>query len=261
LAQRTLELGYATVCTARNPAQLQDLVAAYPAQALALALDVTDPGQIAAAVAAAEARFGGIDVLVNNAGIGYFGSFEESDLAAVRGMFEINVWGLAQTTRAVLPLLRRRRSGTIVNISSIAGIAASPAVSFYNATKFAVEGLSESLAQEVAPLGIKVLLVEPGPFRTDWAGRSAEESPETIADYRDTAGAGVKRFRARNGHQPGDPARAAAAIVQAVEAEHPPRRLLLGKFALAAARRKVGVLQEDFEGWAQVTEGADFPED
>jgi|GEM_PF-2254600 NAD(P)-dependent dehydrogenase (short-subunit alcohol dehydrogenase family) len=140
----------------------------------------------------------------------------------------------------------------------IAGALVSPA---FAEPRTADSTESSANAQEVAPLGIKVLLVEPGPFRTDWAGRSAAESPETIADYRDTAGAGVKTFRARNGRQPGDPARAAAAIIQAVEAANPPRRLLLGKFALAAARRKVAVLQEDFEGWAEVTEGADFPRD
>jgi NAD(P)-dependent dehydrogenase (short-subunit alcohol dehydrogenase family) len=260
LAQRTLALGYPTVCTARNLAQVEDLVAGHGDQGLALQLDVTDPGQIAAAVRAAADRFGTIDVLVNNAGIGYFGSMEESDLAEVRRMFEINLWGLAQTTREVLPLLRAQKSGTIVNISSIAGIAALPALSFYNATKFAVEGLSEALSQEVAPLGIKVLLVEPGPFRTDWAGRSAAEATETIADYRDTAGAGVRMFRGRSGRQAGDPVRAAAAIIQAVEAPEPPLRLLLGKVALANARKKVAALQKDFEGWAAVTEAADFPE-
>ena len=259
LAQRTLELGYPTVCTARNRAQVETLVLGHEEHGLALELDVTRPEQIAAAVQAAAERFGTIDVLVNNAGIGYFGSLEESNLADVRRMFEINVWGLAQASRTVLPLMRAQKSGTIVNISSVAGIAASPALSFYNASKFAVEGLSESLAQEVGPLGIKVLLVEPGPFRTDWAGRSAAEAPDTIEDYRETASAGLKRLRGRNGHQPGDPARAAAAIIQAVEAPEPPLRLLLGKFALANARLKVVALQKDFEGWAKVSEAADFP--
>jgi NAD(P)-dependent dehydrogenase (short-subunit alcohol dehydrogenase family) len=261
LAQRTLELGYPTVCTARNRAQVEDLVLGHESNGLALELDVTRPEQITAAVQAAVERFGTIDVLVNNAGIGYFGSLEESDLAEVRRMFEINVWGLAQATRTVLPLMRARKSGTIVNISSVAGIAASPALSFYNASKFAVEGLSESLAQEVAPLGIKVLLVEPGPFRTDWAGRSAAEAPDTLEDYRETASAGLKRLRGRNGRQPGDPARAAVAIIQTVEAQEPPLRLLLGKFALANARLKVVALQKDFEGWAKVSEAADFPAD
>jgi NAD(P)-dependent dehydrogenase (short-subunit alcohol dehydrogenase family) len=259
LAQLTLSLGHPTVITARNPAQVQDLAAAHPDQALVLQLDVTEPAQITAAVAAAVARFGTIDVLVNNAGIGYFGSFEETELAEARRMFEINVWGLTETTRAVLPLLRKQRSGTIVNLSSIAGIAAFPGLSFYNASKFAVEALSEALAQEVAPLGIRVLLVEPGPFRTDWAGRSANQAPETIPAYQATAVARNRQIRGLSGRQPGDPARAAAAIVQMVEAPEPPLRLLLGKAALRAARLKLAAVQKDFDAWAELTEGADFP--
>jgi NAD(P)-dependent dehydrogenase (short-subunit alcohol dehydrogenase family) len=259
LARHTLELGYPTVVTARNTAQVKDLVAGHEKSSLTLELDVTDPRQIAAAVRATEEKFGRIDVLVNNAGIGYFGSFEESDLGEARKMFEINVWGLTEMTRAVLPGMRKRRSGTIVNISSVGGIAAFPAVSFYNATKFAVEALSESLSQEVAPLGIKVLLIEPGPFRTDWAGRSANEAPESIADYRATAGARRDMIRGYSGKQPGDPARAAAAIIKAVESPEPPLRLLLGKAALAGARAKLAAMRKDFEGWVDVTEGADFP--
>ena len=258
LAEHTLALGYPTVCTARDSAQIQDLAAGHD-HALVLKLDVTDPGQIAAAVAAATARFGSIDVLVNNAGVGYFGSFEESDLAEARAMFEVNVWGLAAATRAVLPLMRKQRSGMVVNISSVGGIAAFPSLSFYNATKFAVEALSESLSQEVAPLGIKVLLVEPGPFRTDWAGRSAHETVGTFADYQTTSGEKHKQIRSYSGRQPGDPVRAAAAIVKAVEAPEPPLRLLLGKAALAGARAKVAAMSKDFEGWAEVTVGADFP--
>ena len=164
LAQQTLSLGYPTVVTARNPAQVEDLVAGNEDKALALQLDVTKPDEVEAAVQAALARFGRIDVLVNNAGIGYFGSVEESELDEVRRMFEINVWGLAAVTRAVLPAMRQQRSGTVVNISSIGGIRGGPAVGFYNATKFAVEGLSEALSLETAPLGIKVLLVEPSGF-------------------------------------------------------------------------------------------------
>ncbi|CAD5110004.1 oxidoreductase [Zestomonas carbonaria] len=261
LARHILALGYRAAVTARNPEQLRELVAGHEERALVLALDVTDPGQVRAAVSAAEERFGRIDVLVNNAGIGYFGSFEESEIDEVRRMFEINVWGLADMTRTVLPGMRGRRSGTIVNISSVGGLAAFPALSFYNASKFAVEALSESLSQEVAPLGIKVLLVEPGPFRTEWAGRSANEAPTTIADYDATAGARLRMIRGYSGQQPGDPVRAAAAIVQAVEAGNPPLRLLLGKAALAGARNKLEMLQRDIDGWATVSESADYPED
>ena len=260
LAKHTLSLGYPTVVTARNTQQVADLVAGHEDHALVLALDVTVPEQIAAAVEAAVARFGRIDVLVNNAGIGYFGSFEESELDAVRRMFEINVWGLAQMTRAVLPVMRKQRSGTIVNISSMGGIVALPAVSFYNATKFSVEALSEGLAQEVVPLGIKMLIVEPGPFRTDWAGRSADEAAQTISDYDATAGARLRTMRGYSGKQPGDPQRAARIIVETVESKDPPLRLLLGKVALNFARNKLEALKKDFEGWAQVSASADFPE-
>ena len=260
LAQHTLSLGYPTVVTARNPGQIEDIVAGHEDLALVLRLDVTVPEQIEAAVAAAQARFGRIDVLVNNAGVGYFGSFEESDLDAVRSMLEINVWGLANMTRAVLPGMRQRRSGAVVNISSVGGVVAFPALSFYNASKFAVEALSESLAQEVAPLGIKVLLVEPGPFRTDWAGRSADEAPRTIPDYDATAGARMQMIRGYSGPQPGDPQRAAAAIVQTVESDDPPLRLLLGKMALEAATAKLAAMKEDFDGWAAVSLAADYPE-
>jgi len=259
LALHTLSLGYPTVVTARNPAQVEDIVKGHEDLALVLKLDVTDPAQISAAVEAAQQRFGRIDVLVNNAGVGYFGSFEESDLDEVRQMMEINVWGLANMTRAVLPHMRQQRSGTVVNISSVGGIVAFPAVSFYHATKFAVEGMSESLAQEVAPLGIKVLIVEPSAFRTDWAGRSANEASHSIDDYRETAGARAAMIRGYSGNQPGDPVRAAIAIVNAVEAENPPLRLLLGKAALAGGRGKIEALRKDFETWASVSEGADYP--
>ena len=259
LAQHALKLGYSTVITARDTAQIADLAVGHEAQALVLELDVTRPEQVTAAVAAAEARFGRIDVLVNNAGIGYFGSLEASDETEVRRMFEINVWGLASMTRAVLPGMRGRRSGAIINVSSIGGIAALPSLSFYNASKFAVEALSESLSKEVAHLGIKVMLVEPGPFRTDWAGRSANQAGAEIADYEATAKAYTDTIRGYNGKQPGDPKRAAAAIVQAIESAQSPLRLLLGKAALAGARAKVELLRTDFETWAHVTEAADFP--
>lgn len=259
LAQYTLSLGYPTVVTARNPAQVEDLVKGNEDKALALKLDVTQPEEVDAAVKAALAHFGHIDVLVNNAGIGYFGSIEESDIGEVRRMFEINVWGLAAMTRAVLPGMRSQRSGTIVNMSSIGGVRGGPAVGFYNGTKFAVEGMSEALFHEVSPLGIKVLIVEPSGFRTDWAGRSANEAPQTIEDYRDTAGKNATVIRERSGKQAGDPERAVRAIVKAVEAENPPLRLLLGKAALAGGRAKIEMLRRDFEAWAEVTEGADFP--
>ncbi|MGH6860320.1 MAG: oxidoreductase [Phyllobacterium sp.] len=259
LARHTLQLGYPTVVTARNTAQIQDLAEGYEDNALVLKLDVTKPEDIAQAVKAAQDRFGRIDVLVNNAGIGYFGSLEESDIAEARRMFDINIWGLMDMTRAVLPILRKQRSGTVVNVSSIGGLRGFPAVGFYNATKFGVEGLSESLSREVAHLGIKVLIVEPSGFRTDWAGRSANEAPETIEDYRPSAGERMRQIRQSSGSQPGDPVKAVEAIVKAVEAKDPPLRLLLGKLALSGAREKIGELQRDADAWAEVSEGADAP--
>ena len=260
IARKTLGLGYPTVVTARNPATLADLAQEFGELALVLELDVTKPSQIDAATQAALERFGRIDVLVNNAGIGYFGSFEESERDEIRRMFDINVWGLADMTRAVLPAMREQRSGTIVNLSSIGGIVAFPALSFYNATKFAVEALSESLSQELAPLGVKVLIVEPGPFRTDWAGRSANQAPQAIADYAATANARTDLTRGYSGKQPGDPARAADAIVKAVESDPPPLRLLLGKAALEHGNLKIEALKRDFDSWAELSRSADFPQ-
>jgi NAD(P)-dependent dehydrogenase (short-subunit alcohol dehydrogenase family) len=259
LARATLDRGYRVVVTARKPADVADLAAGHEANALVLALDVTKPAEIAASIKAAEAKFGRIDVLVNNAGIGYFAAVEESDDEEVRRMFEINFWGLANMTRAALPGMRALRSGHIVNISSVGGVRGAPAIGYYNATKFALEGFSEALAQETAPLGIKVLIVEPSGFRTDWAGRSAKEAAHPIADYDSTAGARLRQIRSRDGKQPGDPLRAAAAIIQAVEAPNPPMRLMLGKLALAAGRAKIDSLRQDFDAWAAVSEGADFP--
>jgi NAD(P)-dependent dehydrogenase (short-subunit alcohol dehydrogenase family) len=254
-----LARGDRCVVTARDPESVRDLAADHGDRALVQRLDVTDRAEIDSAVRAAEETFGSVDVLVNNAGIGYFGAVEESDAAAVRRMFEINVFGLAEMTRAVLPGMRRRRRGHIVNISSIGGLRAFPAVGFYNATKFAVVGLSEALAQEVAPLGIRVTIVEPSGFRTDWAGRSADEAPTEIADYAETAGANRRNIRGASGRQPGDPVRAARAILAAVESPEPPLHLLLGRAALKGARLKLDQLRADFDRWEETTVGADFP--
>jgi NAD(P)-dependent dehydrogenase (short-subunit alcohol dehydrogenase family) len=259
LARVVVARGYRAAVTARNPKQVADLVAGYEDRTLALRLDVTDPAQVAESVRHAEEQFGGIDVLVNNAGIGYFAAVEESDEADVRRMFDIDFFGLARMTRAMLPGMRKRRGGHIVNIASIAGLAAYPSLGYYCAAKFAVEGLSEVLAEEVRPLGIKVTLVEPSAFRTDWAGRSANEARAEIADYAATAGAVRRELRELSGKQPGDPVRAASAIIQAVEAPNPPLHLLLGKDALRLGREKLDALRRDFDAWAKVTVGADFP--
>jgi NAD(P)-dependent dehydrogenase (short-subunit alcohol dehydrogenase family) len=206
-------------------------------------------------------KFGRIDVLVNNAGIGYFGAVEESEDDEVRRMFEINFFGLANMTKEVLPVMRKQRSGHIVNIASIGGLVSFPAVGFYNATKYAVDGLSESLAKETAPLGIKVTVIAPSGFRTDWAGRSANNSKTVIEDYATTAGQNKNNIRGYSGNQPGDPVRAAKAIIKAVESENPPLRLLLGAAALKNARIKITELQKDFDAWEEETVGADHPKE
>ncbi|GLC26785.1 oxidoreductase [Roseisolibacter agri] len=260
LARAVLDRGYRCVVTARNPDSVRDIAEAHGERALVAKLDVTVPAEVEASVRAAEERFGRIDVLVNNAGIGYFGAIEESDEAEVRRMFEINVFGLGRMTNAVLPGMRRRRAGHVVNIASIGGIRAFPGVGWYNATKFAVVGLSEALSLETAPLGIKVTVVEPSGFRTDWAGRSANDATTRIADYAETAHTNQGTIRGYSGKQPGDPVRAAAAIIAAVEAPEPPLHLLLGKGAMRGARWKLDLLKANFDAWEATTVGADFPE-
>jgi NAD(P)-dependent dehydrogenase (short-subunit alcohol dehydrogenase family) len=260
VARALVSRGYRAVVTAPNPRQVEDLVVGHEDRTLALRLDVTDPAQVAEAVRRAEEHFGGIDVLVNNAGIGYFAAVEEGDEAEVRRMFEINFFGLERMTRAVLPGMRKRRRGHIINIASICGLAAIPSLGHYSATKFAVEGLSEVLALELEPLGIRVTLVEPSGFRTEWAGRSSKDSSaREIADYDATAGTARRALRDLSGKQPGDPVRAANAIIQAAEAPNRPLHLLLGKDALRMAREKLDALRRDFDTWQNVTVGADFP--
>ncbi len=257
LARQVLERGYRTVVTARKPDEVSEVAAL--GESLVLPLDVTKQYQIDAAIEMAEKKFGSVDVLVNNAGIGYFGAVEESDEEQVRRMFEINVFGLSRMIHAVLPGMRKRRNGFIVNLSSIGGLCGFPSLGYYNATKFAVEGLSEALWQEVEPLGIRVMLVEPSGFRTDWAGRSANESSEQIADYSVTAGEWRSEIRAESGSQAGDPVRAAGAILKAVESLAPPHRLLLGNNAFDAATAKLKTLSKEFSAWEAVSRGADFP--
>lgn len=259
LASYLLDNGYRVVVSARNPDDLNGF-ATYD-NALIVKLDVTDRQQAEAAIHTAEAKFGGIDVLVNNAGIGYFAAVEESEEHQVRTMFDVNVFGLSRMIHLALPTMRKRGKGFIVNISSIGGLMGLPALGYYNATKFAVEGLSEALWQEVEPLGIKVMLVEPSGFRTDWAGRSASESPHSLDAYAKTAGLIRKHLRAASGKQAGDPARAVLAIVHAVESEKPPHRLLLGNDAFKWAMTKVDALRTEFLAWETVSRGADFPKE
>jgi NAD(P)-dependent dehydrogenase (short-subunit alcohol dehydrogenase family) len=259
LAKYVLESGHKAVVASRKTDDVKDIVADHPETSIAVQLDVTKPDEITASVEAAKQKFGQIDVLVNNAGIGYFGAIEESEEDEVRRMFEINFWGLANMTKAVLPIMRAQRSGNIVNIASIGGLVGFPAVGYYNATKFAVDGFSDALSKEVAPLGIKVTVVAPSGFRTDWAGRSANNSKIVIDDYKATAETNKNAIRGYSGKQPGDPVRAVKAIVKAVEDANPPLHLLLGAAALKGARNKLEVLKKDFDTWEETTTGADFP--
>jgi NAD(P)-dependent dehydrogenase (short-subunit alcohol dehydrogenase family) len=257
LAEAVLARGWRVAATARDPGTLAGLVAAREDRALALALDVTDPDAIATALAETVGRFGRIDVLVNNAGYGYAASIEEGRPDEIRAMFETNVFGLAETIRQALPILRAQKSGWIVNLSSMGGIVGNPGTGYYAASKFAVEGLSDALAKEVAPFGIRVLIVEPGPFRTRFRA-SVRRTPVGLAGYEATVGNRLKAL-SEPGTAPGDPERAAEAIIAAVTSENPPLRLLLGAQALKVAREKLAAMAADFDAWEEVTLAADGP--
>jgi NAD(P)-dependent dehydrogenase (short-subunit alcohol dehydrogenase family) len=260
LARLVLDNGWRVVATARGKDRVAGLVERAPDRALALDLDVADQAQIDAAVKAATERFGRIDVLVNNAGYGYQTSIEEGEDAEIREMFEANVFGLFAMTRAVLPVMRAQKSGNIVNISSVGGLIGFAASGYYSATKHAVEGFTEALRTELAPLGIAAMAVEPGPFRTDWAGRSLRQTPSLIADYADTSTARMAVTSGYDGHQPGDPVRAGQAIIEAVRREQPPRHLVLGKFGFDAATAKLRERVEQIEADRALSLSADYPE-
>jgi NAD(P)-dependent dehydrogenase (short-subunit alcohol dehydrogenase family) len=260
LAEAVLQHGHRAVITARNPAQVKDIGARFANTSLVAQLDVANFSQIRLAVGAAEKAFGRIDVLVNNAGYGYLAAVEEGEDQKIRDMFETNFFGLAALIRRVLPGMRERRRGHIINISSVGGLLGNPSAGYYNATKFAVDGLSEALAKEVEPLGIRVTVVEPGPFRTDWAGRSLKQVQNPIEAYAGTAGARRAQISGYSGRQPGDPARAAAAIIRIVESESPPQNLVLGKDGLKRVREKLDRFCAGMKQREAVSAGADFPE-
>ena len=260
LARLVLYRGWRAVVTARDADRVADLVEGHDDTALALALDVNDQAQVEAAVAAAKAKFGRIDVLVNNAGYGYQATAEEGDEAEIRAQFDTNVFGLFAITRAVLPIMRAQGSGNIVNFTSVAGLIGFPGSGYYAASKHAVEGWSDALLAEVGPLGIGVTCVEPGPFRTDWAGRSLRQTPSRIADYAETAKARMEGTKQVSGTQAGDPVRAGEAIIAAVEQANPPRHLVLGKWGYDAITAKLKERLEAIERARDVSLGADFPE-
>jgi len=247
LAEKALRRGDKVVATLRKPGQLAELAALYKDTALVVPLDVTDQNSIDSAVERAIQHFGRIDVLVNNAGYGLAGGIEEATEAEFMPVFETNVFGLIRVTRAVLPHLRAQRSGHIVNLSSIAGLIGSPGWGYYNASKFAVNGFSEALAAEMAPLGVHVTIVEPGPFRTDFLGRSGVEAAARIPDYDETAGKTRAYFHDQAGKQPGDPVKAVEAIIAAVDA-----------IAFNRMTARLDAWKQDLAAWQDTSLGADF---
>lgn len=259
LAKLVLARGWRAVVTARDRERVVDLVRGNETRALALALDVTDAGQVAAAAAAAEKHFGAVDVLVNNAGYGYQASVEEGVDAEIRAMFDANVFGLFAITRALLPGMRKRRSGYVVNITSLSGLAGFAASGYYAASKHAVEGWADSLYVECRPLGIRVTCIEPGPFRTDWAGRSLRQTPVAIADYAATTAARQKSTSDISGHQPGDPVRAGELIIALSELPDPPRNVALGHMALEKGPERLRQKLADIEAWRERGLATDRP--
>lgn len=261
LAEQVLKAGHSAVITARDSDTLTELAEAYPQTALALPLDVRFADQIHTAVDASRDRFGGIDVLVNNAGYGYRSAVEEGELDAIKQMFETNYYGAVSMINAALPDMRQRGSGIIINISSIGAQHSAPGSGYYTATKAALESTSESLQQELEPLGIRVAIVQPGPFRTDFAGRSLHQSAEAIDAYADTAGKRRKEHDTMDGRQAGDPVRAAHAIIMLAETPQPPLRLVLGHGAVKLAEVDLNQQLDDLMDWETVSLSADFPPD
>jgi NAD(P)-dependent dehydrogenase (short-subunit alcohol dehydrogenase family) len=258
LAEVLLEKGFRVAATARRPADLEALAKKFGSQVICPALDVTQPDQVRSALQQTLDHFGRIDVCVNNAGYGLIGGVEEVTDAEIRRQFDTNFFGALGVTRAVLPHFRKQRSGHFVNISSIGGFRAIAGASIYNATKFALEALSEALAKEVAPLGIRVVLVEPGPFRTDFGGRSIDDTPNRIPEYASTAGKMREYYQAAHGKQVGDPRKAAEAMIQAVESNADFLRLPLGEATLMGMREKMEQVQKDLALWEQVAKDTAF---
>lgn len=255
LALAAAHRGDRVIATARNIKTIEDMPAPFGDRMITLPLDVTNAVEAEAVVAMAVDTFGGFDVLVNNAGYGLFGAIEEGTPEEYRPMFEVNVFGLIETTRAALPILRRS-GGTIVNMSSGAGIAGGGGGGYYNAAKFAVEGISEALASELEPFGIRVLIVEPGPFRTEFLGRSITMAAKEMPDY---AASSRRHYReTSDGNQPGDPDKAVAVILQAVDADDAPLHLPLGPVAHAIAERKLAAFRRDIDAWRDITITTDF---
>lgn len=258
LAKETLKQGYNVVVTARNKEKIIDLVNQYPQNALALSLDVTNEESINHAIKDAIKHFGTIDVLVNNAGYGYRSAIEEGTRQDVNRLFETNIWGPVNLIKQVLPLMRKRHQGAIINVSSIAAIHASMGSGYYAASKSALESISESLKKEVEPLGIKVMIVEPGAFRTNFTGSSLTQSPKAILDYEKTAGTRRIEKETNHGKQPGNPDLAAPLIIEAIESNHTPLRLLLGSDAVKYASEMLEEHQRVYNEWSKLSTKTDY---
>jgi NAD(P)-dependent dehydrogenase (short-subunit alcohol dehydrogenase family) len=256
MAAAALDAGHSVVVTARRPATVQDLVDAHGGRAIAVALDVTDRAQIEDAVAVAHRELGGLDVLVNNAGYGYLSAVEEGDDAEVRALFDTNFFGAVGLIKAVLPGMRAQGSGRIVNVSSMTGIVTNPPNTYYSCTKHALEALTEGLAKEVGPLGIKVCAIEPGAFQTDYITRSMHQA-DTIDAYAEIAER-KEVIKAFGEHLPGDPAKLAAAVLRLVALDDPPLRLLLGQDVLHAFREKSAAWTASVDEWEHVTTAMNF---
>ena len=261
LAEQVLKSGGRVIATARRPEQIADFAQNYPDTAIVFPLDVTQPAQIESVAAKAISAFDRIDVLVNNAGYGIAGGIEEATEEEFLPVFETNILGLIRVTRAFLPQFRTQRTGHIINLSSMAGLAGSAGWGYYNASKFAVEGFSEALAAEMAPLGVKVTIIEPGPFRTDFLGRSAAVIERRIPEYADTAGAARDYVADAAGKQRGDPLKAVQAMMEIVESPTPPLHLILGSVAYTRFKAKLDRWHEEMAAYESVTLGADFPQD
>ena len=260
ISSAALERGDRVVATARDTESVAELVDDGDGRALALELDVTDPEAARAAFDEAVSRFGRVDVVVNNAGYGHVGAVEELTDDEWHQQFDVNLFGVINVTRAALPQLRKQRSGHLVQMSSLNGVEGLPGGGYYAASKFAVEGLSESLADEVGHLGIDVTIVEPGPHRTRFASDRSTKQAAAIEDYAPSVGQTRQAVGELDGNQPGDPERAAQAIIEAVEADDPPRRLALGQMALDNIRAKLKAQLSELDAWASVSASSDYPE-
>ncbi|WP_102946027.1 oxidoreductase [Stenotrophomonas sp. VV52] len=258
LAEAVLEAGHQLVATARDPARLDGLVQRHGSAVRTTALDVTDPGQAVHAVALAQQAFGGLDVLVNNAGYGDVNSVEDASLAEIRQQIETNLFGTIIMTKAVIPLMRGQGSGHIIQFSSVGGRIGAPGRAAYSAAKWGVEGFSESLAREMALIGVQVTVVEPGGFRTDFAGASTTLH-EGRREYDAVVGATARAQRAYDGRQPGDPARAAAALLKLAAQERPPLRLALGSDALEIIANADRDRLLEMERWRELSVSTDYP--